>query len=91
MTALHYEIIPYRTGFFKRNYDSDSRLTLFIKIPTGIKISIAGVSVGVDGVASSSFSKYRERLIYKGIIKSTQHGEVELLLPRFSSVAGVYN
>ena len=43
-----------------------------------------------SGVNSSSFSKYRERLMYKGIIKPTQHGQVELLLPRFSSVARVY-
>jgi Cdc6-like AAA superfamily ATPase len=41
-------------------------------------------------MTSASFSKYRERLINSGIIQSTRHGYVELILPRFTEIAGFY-
>ncbi|MBO4857635.1 MAG: AAA family ATPase [Treponema sp.] len=41
-------------------------------------------------MTSSTFSKYRERLINRGLIASTQHGYVELILPRFAEIARAY-
>ena len=38
----------------------------------------------------TSFSKYRERLLKRGIILAPQHGYAELALPRFSSVVQYY-
>ena len=42
------------------------------------------------GMQSSSFSKYRERLSKRGILDTSQHGWVSLLLPRFAEVARMY-
>ena len=42
------------------------------------------------GMTSAVFSKYRERLIKRGIIMSTGHGYVSLTLPRFEIVAKSY-
>lgn len=41
-------------------------------------------------MTSGVFSRYRDRLIKKGIIASTRHGYVELVLPRFSMIAALY-
>ena len=41
-------------------------------------------------MTSSTFSKYRERLINRALIQSSQHGYVELILPRFAEVASFY-
>ena len=41
-------------------------------------------------MSSATFSKYRERLINKGIITTNQHGYVELALPRFRRVCEYY-
>lgn len=40
---------------------------------------------------SATFSKYRERLINRGIIQSYQHGYVEIVLPRFAEVTKYYS
>ena len=42
------------------------------------------------GMTSSIFSRYRDRLIKRGIIMSSGHGYVSLLLPRFEIVASTY-
>lgn len=42
------------------------------------------------GMSSAVFSRYRERLIRKGILISTRHGSVALALPRFSLIAQLY-
>ncbi len=42
------------------------------------------------GMTSSAFSKYRERLLKRGIIRATGHGYVTLALPRFEIVAKSY-
>lgn len=41
-------------------------------------------------MTSGVFSRYRDRLIKKGVIASTRHGYVELVLPRFSRIAALY-
>ena len=42
------------------------------------------------GMTSAVFSRYRDRLIKKGIITSSGHGYISLLLPRFEIVAKTY-
>ena len=42
------------------------------------------------GMQSSTFSRYRERLINKGLIVSDKHGYVSILLPRFSTITDFY-
>lgn len=42
------------------------------------------------GMTSAIFSKYRERLLNKGLITTQQHGYVELALPRFRQVCEYY-
>ncbi len=39
-----------------------------------------------SGVTSAAFSKYRERLILKELVRSAGHGYLELTLPRFSTI-----
>lgn len=41
-------------------------------------------------MTSSTFSKYRQRLLEKGIIQAPQHGYVEIVLPRFAEVSKYY-
>lgn len=41
-------------------------------------------------MTSATFSKYRERLVNKGIITTAQHGYVELALPRFRRICEYY-
>ncbi|WP_044916710.1 hypothetical protein [Butyrivibrio sp. WCE2006] len=43
------------------------------------------------GITSSVFSRYRDRLIKRGIISSSQHGYVSLTLPRFELIAKSYD
>jgi len=42
------------------------------------------------GMSSTTFSKYRERLINKGLITAGQHGYIELALPRFRRICAYY-
>ena len=41
-------------------------------------------------MTNATFSKYRERLINRGIIYAPQHGYIELILPRFAEMAVYY-
>lgn len=41
-------------------------------------------------MSSSTFSKYRDRLIKRGIVESPQHGVVSLALPRLANVIETY-
>lgn len=41
-------------------------------------------------MSSATFSKYRERLINKGLITANQHGYIELALPRFRRICEYY-
>ena len=42
-------------------------------------------------MTSSTFSKYRERLIKSGILYSPSHGYVSITLPRFSNIVSSYD
>lgn len=41
-------------------------------------------------MTSSTFSKYRQRLLDRGIIQAPQHGYVEIILPRFAELTKYY-
>ena len=41
-------------------------------------------------MTSSTFSKYRQRLLDRGIIQAPQHGYVEIVLPRFAELTKYY-
>lgn len=42
------------------------------------------------GMTLQIFSKYRERLLEKGLIQASGHGYISLTLPRFASVCSLY-
>ena len=42
-------------------------------------------------MTSQTFSKYRERLIKRGLIQTNQHGYIELTLPRFAQIIRYYS
>ena len=44
-----------------------------------------------SGINSNSISKYRERLIDKGVLVSPEYGYLEQALPRFNHIARLYN
>ncbi len=55
----------------------------------GEEAKIAGISAQT-GISSSSLSKYREKLIEKGLLSASRYGYVSLTLPRFNEVTGKY-
>ncbi len=60
-----------------------------LAIPADESIKVHDICFKLD-MNSSSFSKYRERLINKGILYAPQRGYVALTLPRFSQVIQLY-
>lgn len=42
------------------------------------------------GIKANSYSKYRERLLNKGVIMKPEHGMVALALPRFRGTVELY-
>jgi recombinational DNA repair ATPase RecF len=42
------------------------------------------------GIPNTSFPRYRERLMKKGVIYTPERGVVELALPRFAEVIALY-
>ena len=67
--------------------EQDKRVILAI---TDSKIQVAEICKKLN-MTSSTFSKYRERLLNRGIIHSPQHGYVEIILPRFTEVIKYYS
>ena len=67
--------------------NQDKKVLLAI---TDSKIQVGEVCKKLN-MTSATFSKYRERLLNRGIIHSPQHGYVEIILPRFSEVIKYYN
>ena len=57
---------------------------------TDSKIQVGDVCKKLN-MTSATFSKYRERLLNRGIIHSPQHGYVEIILPRFNEVIKYYS
>ena len=67
--------------------EQDKKVILAI---TDSKIQVAEICAKLN-MTSSTFSKYRERLLNRGIIHSPQHGYVEIILPRFTEVIKYYS
>lgn len=67
--------------------DKDREISLAIPSDEPIKVQDLCSTLKMN---SSSFSKYRERLINKGILYAPQRGYVALVLPRFSQVIQMY-
>lgn len=75
---------------YKKIWESLSgqeRAVILAMPETDIKV---GTLCSALGMSSATFSRYRDRLIKKGIIRSSGHGYVELVLPRFSLIARLY-
>lgn len=53
------------------------------------EIKVGSLRSATD-MTSATFSKYRDRLIKKGILGTPRHGYVILCLPRFSGIAKMY-
>lgn len=66
--------------------DQDKKIALAIGENTA-KVQSVCEKVGMN---STSFSKYRDRLIKRGIIESSKHGYVSLALPRFANIITSY-
>lgn len=68
---------------------SDKDKEIALAMPSDAPIKVQDLCSAID-MTSASFSKYRERLINKGIIYTPQRGYVEFVLPRFSQVIQMY-
>lgn len=67
--------------------EQDKRVLLAI---TDSKIQVGEICSKLN-MTNSTFSKYRERLLNRGIIHSPQHGYIEIILPRFNEVVKYYS
>lgn len=56
---------------------------------TDSKTSVSEICKKLN-MTSQTFSKYRQRLLERGIIQAPQHGYVEIVLPRFAEFAKYY-
>ena len=56
---------------------------------TDSKTSVSEICKKLN-MTSQTFSKYRQRLLDRGIIQAPQHGYVEIVLPRFAEFAKYY-
>lgn len=68
---------------------SDKDKEIALAMPSDAPIKVQDLCSAID-MTSASFSRYRERLINKGIIYTPQRGYVEFVLPRFSQVIQMY-
>ena len=56
---------------------------------TDSKMAVSEICTKLN-MTSSTFSKYRQRLLDRGIIQAPQHGYVEIILPRFAELTKYY-
>jgi hypothetical protein len=69
---------------------SDTEKKIILAMPAdGSKTKVGNICDAI-GIKSGSFSKYRERLINKGICISPNYGMLALILPRFGLIVGAY-
>lgn len=68
---------------------SEKDREIIINIPADTSIK-TGDLCEKTGITTQVFSKYRERLINKGLIRTAGHGYVELTLPRFGEICKLY-
>ncbi len=68
---------------------SEQDKSILIQIPDDSSIKTKEIYESI-GMSLQSFSKYRDRLIQKGLIRQAGHGYVELTLPRFAAICFMY-
>lgn len=68
---------------------SEQDKLVIANIPGEKKIKVSELC-SKTGMTTQTFSKYRERLINKGLIRVAGHGYVELALPRFGELCKMY-
>lgn len=68
--------------------DIDKKI-IFAMPLDGSKIKV-GAICEKTGIKNTTFAKYRERLINKGILFSPEYGYVEITLPRFRTIVDSY-
>lgn len=56
---------------------------------TDSKTKVADICSKLN-MTNATFSKYKERLTNRGLIRSPQHGYVEIILPRFAEISNFY-
>lgn len=76
---------------YKKIWDSLTEVEkqVVLAIPEDAPIKTSELCSKAD-ITSESFSKYRDRLLKKGIIISPKHGYIETALPRFSKIINEY-
>ena len=67
--------------------DQDKNVVLKLSDEKAVKVKDICDAISMT---SATFSKYRERLVNKGIITTQQHGYIELALPRFRRICEYY-
>jgi phage host-nuclease inhibitor protein Gam len=67
--------------------EQDKNIVLFLADKGKCQVKNLRESINMT---SGTFSKYRERLLCKGLIRSSERGTVELVLPRFGNLAKEY-
>lgn len=77
------------TTQYKNIFDVSLEKAKELAMPSDASIKVQDLCSAID-MTSASFSRYRERLINKGIIYTPQRGYVEFVLPRFSQVIQMY-
>lgn len=62
---------------------------ILLNMPDDKAIKVSDLYTATQ-ITPQSFSKYRERLMNRGLIRAAGHGYVELALPRFGSICKMY-
>ena len=68
---------------------SEQDRNVVLQLSDNKAVKVKDICEGTD-MSSATFSKYRERLINKGLITANQHGYIELALPRFRRICEYY-
>jgi len=68
---------------------SEQDRNVILKLSDDNAVKVKDICEATD-MSSATFSKYRERLINKGLIIASQHGFIELALPRFRRICEYY-
>lgn len=68
---------------------SDKEREIILNVPSDTSIK-TGDLCEKSGITTQIFSKYRERLINKGVLRTSGHGYVELALPRLGEIFKFY-
>lgn len=68
---------------------SEQDRKVVLNLSDEMPVKVKDICEAID-MTSATFSKYRERLVNKGLITTQQHGYIELALPRFRTICEYY-